>query len=111
MFVSRGACTGERGWRKYLQQEVALVLPCRESLTVCTDVSYTVVQSESSDGEKWSNLDDLVIRDNWCVPGDFRCELFFRLYRMSMYTTKNQGMIENKSIKKNQMHLVAIRKC
>ncbi len=35
--------------------------------------------------------------------GDFRGEYIFGLYRMGTYTTKNQGMIENKSIKKNQI--------
>ncbi len=40
---------------------------------------------------------------NWCVPGDFRSEFIFRLYRMDIYTSKNQAMIENKSIKKNKI--------
>ncbi len=39
--------------------------------------TVTVVQSELSDGEKWCNLDDLVKRDNWWVPGDFRGEFIF----------------------------------
>ncbi len=49
------------------------------------------------------------------MPGDFRGEFIFRLYRTGIYTTKNQDMIENKSIKKNQiikkfqMHPDAIR--
>ncbi len=40
---------------------------------------------------------------NWCVPGDFRDEFIFRLYLMGICTTKNQGTIENKSIKKYQI--------
>ncbi len=57
------------------------------------------MQSESSDGEKWCNwmIGEMT---NWCVPGDFRGKFIIRLYRMRIYTTKNQGMIENKSIKK-----------
>ncbi len=32
--------------------------------------------------------------DNWCVPGDFRGEFYFRLYRLGIYTNKDLGMIK-----------------
>ncbi len=55
-----------------------------------------VVQSESSDGL----IDRAIwwfdqIGVSWYVPGDFRGEFTFRLYRIG--TTKIQGMMENKS--------------
>ncbi len=31
---------------------------------------------------------------NWCVPGDFRGEFYFRLYRLGIYTNKDLGMIQ-----------------
>ncbi len=34
------------------------------------------------------------------MPGDVSGEFYIRLYRMCMNTTNNQGMLENKSIKK-----------
>ncbi len=46
-------------------------------------------------GEKWCNLDDLVKRDNWCVPGasvaNFICAIPPRLYIL----LKKKGMIES----------------
>ncbi len=56
------------------------------------------MQSESSDGEKWWNLDDSVKRDNWCVPGDFRGEFIFRLYRMGIYTKGGRIALKKRSM-------------
>ncbi len=54
----------------------------------------SVVQSESSDGLIDGAIWVIGKCGNWCVPGDFRGEFIFRLYRMGIYTTKNQGMIK-----------------
>ncbi len=40
---------------------------------------------------------------NWCVPGDYRGEFILRLYRMGIYTTKNQGMIKTNQSRENQI--------
>ncbi len=34
---------------------------------------------------------------------DFRGEFYFQLYRIGIYTAKNQALIENKLVKKNQI--------
>ncbi len=60
------------------------------------------MQSESSDGLIDGAIWGLVKCDNWCVPGDFVPNFYFRLYRLGIYTNKDLGMI-NKSIKKNQI--------
>ncbi len=62
------------------------------------------MQSESSDGLVDSAI--LVIWQidmSWCVLGDFPGEFYFRLYHMGIYTTKNQGVIDNKSMKENKI--------
>ncbi len=54
-----------------------------------------VVQSESSDGL----IDGAIwvigeMKQNWCVPGDFRGEFYFRLYCLGIYTNKDLGKIK-----------------
>ncbi len=87
-----------------IQIQYSVLTLARISLTAHISLSISVVQLESSDGlingAIWW-FDKLVC--GVCVPGDFRGEFIFRLYRMGIDTTKNQGMIENKSIKKNQI--------
>ncbi len=66
-----------------------------EAVDSILDPSETVVQSESSDGEKWCNFDDWLKETNWCVPGDFRGESYFLPYRLGIYTDKDLGTIES----------------
>ncbi len=63
----------------------------------------TVVQSEWSNGEKMVNLPYLVKETNWCVHGDFRCEFYFVLYLLGIYTTKKKGIIKSSQSRKNQI--------
>lgn len=61
----------------------------------------SVVQSESNDGlidgaiwEIWQ------IGASWCVAGDLRGEFYFRIYRMGIYITESQNMIEKSQSRK-----------
>ncbi len=61
------------------------------------------MQSESSDGLIDGAI--WVIGEMWqigCVPGDFRGEFILRLYRMGIYTTKNQGVIKQINQEKSE---------
>ncbi len=93
-----------KGWRTYLQKEVALVvhrLWGHWSSAQRSDV--TAAQSESSDGKQICNLDDWWNVTNWWMSSVFGGEFyFFAIFQRFLYNQEARyGKI--KSIKENQI--------